>query len=117
METTTNSPPPPLLPIAIVPGMQIVRLEDNPVGRIEGVTSAYCVFSLGETVWVDRWRNLALSGVSPAPPLLPNSVTENDRLDANARVLRELALLKSLGELTLAQQTTLNELILMLCPK
>jgi len=115
MEDSTNLPRTSPLPITITPGMQVVRVEDNPIGRIAGITAGYCAYTLGGAVWVDRWNNLALLGVCPASPLLPSAVAENDRLDACARVLRELALLKSLGELTQAQRAAINELTGTLC--
>jgi hypothetical protein len=111
-----NLPQPRPLPIALAPGMTVVSLDNHPTGEILGITQAYCIYSLGGSVCVDRWVDLALARVCPATPLLPKTVNENDRLNAGACILRELSWLKSLGDLTPNQTATLGELMETLCP-
>ena len=115
MTIQTNLPPPKPLPITITPGMSVVSLDGNLPGTIRGITQGYCVYGLGDNVCVEPWRNLAVANVCPASPLLPRKVEENDRLNASARVLRELSLLKSLAELTPQQTAAMEELAKLLC--
>jgi hypothetical protein len=116
MTIQSNIPPPKPLPITITPGMSVVSLDGNRPGTIQGITQGYCVYALGEHVCVESWRNLAVANVCPASPLLPRTVEENDRLNASARVLKELTRLKSLAELTPRQEAAMDELMTLLCP-
>ena len=111
-----NLPQPRPLPIALAPGMAVVSLDSHPMGEILGITQAYCIYSLGGSICVDHWKDLALARVCPATPFLPKTVNDNDRLNAGACILRELSWLKSLGDLTPNQTATLGELMKTLCP-
>ena len=106
-----------LLPITIVPGMTVVAIPDGTPGVVAGITQAYCIYRLadGDTLCVASWRELAIGGVCPAAPLLPQDVEENDRRNAAACVLSALLGLQQLGPLTAAQQSVLDELIAHLC--
>ena len=84
--------------------------------QIQGITQGFCVYTLGNNICVEPWSNVALTGICPARPLLPRTVEENDQLNASARVLGELLLLKSLGELTATQTAAMDELLNLLCP-
>lgn len=104
------------LPIALAPGLKVVSLDNQPTGKILGITQGYCIYSFGGSVCVDRWEDLALARVCPAASLLPMGVADNDHLNAEACVLRELSLLASFGDLTSTQAATLGELMQALCP-
>ena len=118
MTIQSNMPPPKPLPITIQPGMIVVSLEGNRPGAIKGITQGYCVYSFDDqNVSVEPWKNLAVANVCPAAPLLPSTVSDNDRLNAAACVLRELSLLKSLSELTPRQTAAMEELLVLLCPR
>ena len=86
------------LPVAIVPGLQVCVMPDGSPGIITGI-----------------WQDVALGNVCPAPTLLPIDVTENDRRNASATVLRELLALQQVAELTPDQTTTLEGLVNLLC--
>ena len=105
------------LPIPIVPGMPIIETNDVTAGRVVGVTQAYCIYRLSaaDRLCVARWRDIALGNVCPVDALLPHDVTENDRRNSNATLLRELLALQQLGPLTAAQTTVLHELHAYLC--
>ena len=109
-------PPPRLLPIALAPGTPVVSLDDQHTGQIIGMTQAYCIYDLGGRICVDSWHNVGISGLCPAPALLPATVEESDRLNVSARLLREFSALETLGELTPHQQVALDELLQSLCP-
>jgi hypothetical protein len=104
------------LPATIVPGMQVVPLEDATLGTVRGITQAYCVYQLAGSgrLCVAAWSQLALANVSPTHQLLPADVTENDRQNASAMVLRELLLLEPFG-LSAAQAAAKEELLHQLC--
>ena len=116
MTIQTDLPPPKLLPITITPGMSVVCVEDKAIGQIEGITQSNCIYTLGDRICVEPWSNIALTNVCPARPLLPRSVEENDELNAAARVLAELALLKSLTKLSPTLTAAIEELLGLLCP-
>ena len=114
-ETPSHADPPVRrkpLPVTITPGMLVVDINDGIPGTIVGITQAYCIYRLPETetLVVAAWRDLALGNVCPADPLLPANVTESDRCNAQATVLRELLALQQFG-LSAEQSTVLNELI------
>ena len=105
------------LPVTIVAGMTVVPIDDAPVGTIRGITQAHCIYQLNgsERICVAAWPELALANVCPAPQLLPADVTQADRQNAGAAVLRELLLLEQFG-LSPAQQAAKDELLMQLCP-
>ena len=98
-------------------GMTVHEACDGTAGTVVGITQAYCVYRVadGRQLCVAHWRDLALGNICPAEPLLPAEVSENDRRNASATVLRELLSLERLGSLTPAQQAVLEELIALLC--
>jgi len=100
------------LPITIAPGMSVVDITSDPAGTLVAFTGAYCIYRLdgSESLAVASWRDIAVGPVCPAAPLLSASVTENDRHNASATVLRELLALKQFG-LTECQATSHDELI------
>ena len=104
------------LAVTIVPGMSVVDMASDGAGTIVGITQAFCIYRLAETdsLLVANWRDVALGNVCPAEPLLPPDVTENDRKNGSATVLRELLALKQFG-LTPTQTTAHDELIAYLC--
>jgi len=104
------------LPVTITSGMRVIELNDGRPGTICGFTQAYCIYRIEgrETLSVAHWRDLALGGIAPADVLLPETVTENDRRNASATVLRELLALKQFG-LTPIQRAALEELTVDLC--
>ena len=112
-------PDPPRRPLAvtIVPGMRIVDMAAELSGTIVGITQAFCIYRLAdsETLSVASWRNVALANVCPAEPLLPADVTQNDRRNAQARLLGELLQLRPFG-LTAVQTAAYDELVAALCP-
>ena len=67
-----------------------------------------------DALLVANWRDVALGNVCPADPLLSSDVTENDRQNASATLLRELLALKQFG-LTPTQTAAHDELIAYLC--
>jgi hypothetical protein len=77
-----------------------------------GFTQAYCIYRISDSdaLVVADWRDVALGDVCPAEPLLPADVSENDRRNASATVLRELLGLKQFG-LTARQSAALEELV------
>jgi hypothetical protein len=100
------------LPVAIVPGMTVVPRDDADAGTICGITEAYCLFRLtgAQCYAVAAWSELALANVCPSPHLLPADVTQNDRRNASAAVLRELLALEQFG-LSTAQAAVKDELL------
>lgn len=104
------------LPVTIVVGMPVVEVTNYGTGSIAGMTQAYCIYRLAEndSLVVASWRDIALGNVCPAEPLLPTDVTENDRRNAGACVLRELLALQQFG-LTPMQAAIRDELIAALC--
>jgi hypothetical protein len=103
--------------VTIVPGMTVVPIEDAPAGTIRGITETCCIYQLAESdrFCVAAWRELALANVCPTPQLLPADVTQADRQNASAAVLRELLLMEQFG-LSPAQQAAKDELLTQLCP-
>jgi hypothetical protein len=57
----------------------------------------------------EPWRDVVLGNLCPADALLPADVTESDRRNAQAAVLREMLALRQFG-LTTVQTTVLDEL-------
>ena len=104
-------PPHRLLPIAVAPGTPVVSLDDHPTGKVVGITQGYCIYELRERICVEPWHNVAISGLCPAPVLLPTTVEERDRQNARARLLNEFSALEALGDLTPHQQVALDELL------
>ncbi|MCA9124752.1 MAG: hypothetical protein H6822_01890 [Planctomycetaceae bacterium] len=104
------------LPITIVPGMQVVDMTGFVAGTIGGFTQAFCIYNIEshDNLSVANWRDVAIGPVCPAEPLLPTDVTENDRRNASATVLRELLSLKQFG-LSPMQTAIYDELIEYLC--
>jgi hypothetical protein len=96
--------------------MPVIEVTDGIFGTIVGITQAFCLYRLNDTdaLCVAAWPEIALSNICPAAPLLPTNVTENDRRNAGAGVLRELLALQQFG-LTTAQQEALDELVAELC--
>ena len=96
--------------------MQVVDMTGFVAGTIGGFTQAFCIYNIEshDNLSVANWRDVAIGPVCPAEPLLPTDVTENDRRNASATVLRELLALKQFG-LTPAQTTVHDELIAYLC--
>jgi hypothetical protein len=76
--------------------MPVVDINDGIPGAIVGITQAYCIYRLfeSESLIVASWQEIALGNVCPADPLLPADVTENDRRNAQAALLRELLALQ-----------------------
>ncbi|MCA9125261.1 MAG: hypothetical protein H6822_09425 [Planctomycetaceae bacterium] len=105
------------LQVAVARGMPVCEMGDGTPGSIVGFTDGYCIYRLddGETLCVAPWRGIALSNICPASTLLPADVSENDRQNASATVLRELLSLHRIAKLTPAQQTTSEELLELLC--
>ena len=106
------------LPVTIVPGMQVVDMSNDGAGTIVGITQGFCIYRIDDTegLSVARWEDMALGGICPADPLLPADVTENDRRNWSAHVLRELLGLAQFG-LTATQTAAYDELIAFLCQK
>ncbi len=106
------------LPVTIVADMTVVPIDDALTGIIRGITETYCIYQLpgSERHCVAAWPELALAHVCPAPQLLPADVTEADRQNASAAVLRELLLLEQFG-LSTTQKTAKDELLNRLCPE
>jgi hypothetical protein len=104
------------LPVTITAGMPVMEISDAMPATIVGFTQAFCIYRINETgtLAVAKWRDVALGDVCPAEPLLPIGVTENDRRNTGATVLRQLLALKQFG-LTAAQTATLDELVAILC--
>lgn len=104
------------LPITIVPGMRVVDMTGEVSGTIVGFTQAFCIYKIEslDDLSVANWRDVALGPVCPAEPLLPTDVTDNDRRNASATVLRELLALKQFG-LSPTQTAVHDELIDYLC--
>ena len=96
--------------------MPVCELGEGMPGIVVGITEAYCIYRLDatETLCVRRWREIGLGYICPAPTL---SVSENDRRNASATLLRELLALEQVAALTTAQQTTLRELTNLLCSR
>jgi len=96
--------------------MTVVGIDDNPPATIAGITEEYCLYRHAHsgTLAVARWREIALDHVCPAEPLLPADVTQRDRGNAQAALLRELLNLRQF-ELTPKQQAVLQELVAELC--
>jgi hypothetical protein len=121
MPPTFSVPDPPParrrpLPVTITHGMPVVEIDDAMPATIVGITSAYCIYCIAETgtLSVAPWRNMALGNICPADALLPDDVTECDRGNAQATVLRELLTLRPFG-LTASQAAVLDELVAQLC--
>lgn len=120
IESEDHDLPAPLrrpLPVTIVRGSPVYETCDGTAGIVVGFAQAYCIYRAmdGDQMRVAHWRELALGNICPAEPLLPTSVCENDRRNANATVLRELLLLERLGPLTPAQTAVCEELVAYLC--
>jgi len=109
-------PRPRPLPVTITPGMPVVGIDDNPPATIAGITQEYCLYRHAHSgmLAVARWGEVALGHLCPAPPLLPADVTQRDRGNAQAAVLRELLNLRQ-SELTPQQQKVLEALVAELC--
>jgi hypothetical protein len=92
--------------------MPVVEIDDGLPGTIAGITQAFCIYRLPETetLVVAPWHDIALGNICPAEPLLPVDVTENDRRNAQAAMLREVLALRQFG-LTELQTAVLDELI------
>ena len=105
------------LHVAIVPGMPVCVMTDGSPGTVAGITQAFCIYRIDGTdsLAVANWRDIAVGNICPAPTLLPTDITENDRRNASATVLRELIGLEHVAELTPGQSTTLKELVRLLC--
>ena len=105
------------LPITIVPGMRAVDMSCDGTGTIVGFTQAFCIYRIDATdgLAVANWRDVAVGPVCPAKPLLPADVTENDRRNTSAMLLRELLALQQF-DLTPKQTAAYDELIEKLCP-
>ena len=97
--------------------MPVVQIEDGSCGEVVGITHGYCVYQLARTqsLAVAAWPELALANIRPAKSQLHSDVTEDDRRNSLARVLRELLALKQFG-LSAKQEATLAELLAELCP-
>ena len=104
------------LPITIVPGMRAVDMSCDGTGTIVGFTQAFCIYRIDATdgLSVANWRDVAVGPVCPAEPLLPADVTENDRRNTCATLLRELLALQQF-DLTPKQTAAYHELIESLC--
>ncbi len=104
------------LPVTIVPGMSVVDAADAPAAEVIGLTEAYCIcrFASSGALAVRPWSEIAVGNLCPADVLLPADVTENDRQNALATVLRELLLLEQFG-LTDKQLAALEEAAAILC--
>ena len=96
--------------------MQVVDREDESPTTIVGFTQGFCLYRHdgSDEVAVAAWRDVALCGVTPAQPLLPASISQIDRNNASAAVLRELLALRQFG-LTATQTAALEELTQQLC--
>ena len=116
MHKAPSDPEPPVrrrpLPVTITPGMPVVEIDDGMPGVVAGITQAYCIYRLPEreALIVAPWPDIALGNICPADPLLPTDVTDNDRRNGQAAVLRELLALQQFG-LSEAQRAVLDELI------
>ena len=103
--TQRNSDPDPrssrrrALPVTITAGMPMVEIADAVPATIVGITQEYCIHQIAEsdTLAVSHWRDVALGNVCPAEPLLSADVTERDRDNARASLLRELLALQQFG--------------------
>ena len=115
---TDHDPAPPRrpLPVTITPGMPVADVADAMPATIAGITQEYCIYHITQTdsLAVARWRDIALANVCPAEPLLPADVTQRDRGNAQAAVLRELLSLRQFG-LSALQTAALDELVALLC--
>jgi hypothetical protein len=106
----------PPLPVTIVPGMPICEIWSGTLATVVAFTEAYCIYRAegASELSVAPWREVALANVCPADPLLPRDLTEIDRDNARAALLRELLAAKPFG-LTETQAAALAELTTMLC--
>jgi hypothetical protein len=106
------------MPVTITPGMPVVEIDAGEPGEIVGYTQAFCIYRISESdaLVVADWRDVALGDICPAEPLLPADVSENDRRNASAAVLRELLRLKQFV-LTATQTAALEELAAELCSR
>jgi hypothetical protein len=115
--STKGQPQRPLLPVTIVPGMEVYDAAEGPAGHVVAITQAYCLYRPAESegLCVAHWRDVALGNVCPADPLLPADVGENDVRNAAATAIRELLALQQVTDLTPAQSEALVELTKLLC--
>ena len=100
---------------AIGPGMRVANWKHHSTGRVIGVCMDYCIYRLeNDHMCVDNWRDLAVAGLRPGPQVLPTDVTENDKRNASAILLKELLYAEQFGW-SETQRVLRDELVTYLC--
>lgn len=104
------------LPIVVTRGMRVYETWTGTIAEVVGFTQMYCLYkTAGATeVSVAPWSEVALANICPADAVLPRDMTEIDRANARAALLREFLVARAYG-LSAAQETALLELESALC--